>query len=161
MSREFKEQRGLRQRKIHSKINISSNLHNYFEIIPSTVFPILDVRQSILSREQLERRRRRRIQRIKDSLFCRKICKILFGNFQLLFGRLCQRNVLKCVPHMQHGYFSSFNQSYHSFLTMSLLSSLLLLRIREFQRVTFLRHRWKPEVSILHARAVVYPRLSN
>ena len=45
----------------------------------------------------------------------------------LLFGRLRQRIPLKCVPHVQHDYFSSFNQSDHCFLSlsMSLPSSLL------------------------------------
>ena len=37
------------------------------------------------------------------------------------FGRLHQRIVLKCVPHVQHDYFSSFNQSDHCFLDSSLL----------------------------------------
>ena len=39
-------------------------------------------------------------------------CRLnLFGIFTLSFGRLRQRIVLKCVPHAQHDYFSSFNQS--------------------------------------------------
>ena len=42
------------------------------------------------------------------------------GNFTLSFGRLRQRIVLKCVPHVQHDYFSSFNQSDHCFLASSL-----------------------------------------
>ena len=36
------------------------------------------------------------------------------------FGRLRQRIGLKCVPHVQHDYFSSFNQSEHCFLASSL-----------------------------------------
>ena len=43
-----------------------------------------------------------------------------FGNFTLSFGRLRQRIVIKCVPHVQHDYFSSFNQSDHCFLVSSL-----------------------------------------
>ena len=39
----------------------------------------------------------------------------LFGNFTSLFGRLRQRNQCTCTPHVQHDYFSSFNQSYHYF----------------------------------------------
>ena len=31
-----------------------------------------------------------------------------------------KRIVLKCVPHVQHDYFSSFNQLYHCFLALSL-----------------------------------------
>ena len=43
------------------------------------------------------------------------------------FGRLRQIIAVKCVPHVQHNYFSSFNQSDHCFLASSLplLSSLL------------------------------------
>ena len=43
------------------------------------------------------------------------------------FDRLRQRIVLKCVLHVQHDYFSSFNQSDHCFLASSspLTSSLL------------------------------------
>jgi len=33
-----------------------------------------------------------------------------FGNFTMSFGGLRQRIVLKCVPHVQHDYFSSFIQ---------------------------------------------------
>ena len=48
----------------------------------------------------------------------------------LSFGRLRQR-ILKCVPHVQHDYSSSFNQSDHCFLASSLPlpSSLLKLPI--------------------------------
>ena len=55
----------------------------------------------------------------------------LFGNFTLSFGRLRHRIPLKCVPHVQHDYFSSFNQSDHCFLPLSmpLSSSLLKLSI--------------------------------
>ena len=36
------------------------------------------------------------------------------------FGRLRQRIVLKFVPHVQHDYLCSFNQSDHCFLALSL-----------------------------------------
>ena len=42
---------------------------------------------------------------------CRQNLK--FGNFTLSFDRLRERIVLKCVPHVQHEYFSSFSQSDH------------------------------------------------
>ena len=45
----------------------------------------------------------------------------------LSFGRLRQRMLLKCVPHVQHDYCSSCNQSDHCFLLLSLPSSLLKL----------------------------------
>ena len=45
------------------------------------------------------------------------------------FGRLRQRILLKCVPHVQHDYFSSFNQSEHCFLASSLPLQLKLSTI--------------------------------
>ena len=42
------------------------------------------------------------------------------GNFTLSFGRLRQIIALKCVPHVQHDYFSSFNQSDHCYLALLL-----------------------------------------
>jgi len=64
-----------------------------------------------------------------------------FGIFTSSFGRLRQRIVLKCVPHVQHDYFSSFNQSDHCFLTSSLplLSSLLKFPNKELKQV----RRWR------------------
>ena len=49
-----------------------------------------------------------------------------FGNSTLLLGRLRKRTVLECVPHVQHDYSSSLNQSYHCFLAFSLPSWSLL-----------------------------------
>ena len=51
-------------------------------------------------------------------------------NFTSSFGRLRQNMATKSVPHVLHDYFSSFNQSNHSFVTSSLLllSSLGSLR---------------------------------
>ena len=48
-------------------------------------------------------------------------------------GRLRQRMLLKCVPHVQHDNFSSFNQSDHCFLVLALLLLSSLLPIREFK----------------------------
>ena len=45
---------------------------------------------------------------MKDVRCCENL---KFRNFTLSFGRLRQRIVLKCVPHVQHDYFSFFNQS--------------------------------------------------
>ena len=39
-----------------------------------------------------------------------------FGNSTLSFGRLRRRIALECVPHVQHDYFSSSNQSDHCFV---------------------------------------------
>ena len=43
------------------------------------------------------------------------------------FGKLRQRIQLKCVPHVQHYYISSFNLSHHCFIVSSLPSSMLKL----------------------------------
>ena len=48
------------------------------------------------------------------------------GIFTLSFGRLRQRIVLKFVPHVQHDYFPSFNQSDHCFLVSSFAIALVL-----------------------------------
>ena len=53
-----------------------------------------------------------------------------------LLGRLRQKSVLKCVPHVQHDYFPSFNQSYHCFLafmSLPLPSSFLKFPISPFR----------------------------
>ena len=58
---------------------------------------------------------------------CRENLK--FGNFTLSFGRLRQRIVLKCILHVQHDCFSSFNQSDHCFLASSLPLPWSLLKL--------------------------------
>ena len=52
-------------------------------------------------------------------------------NFRFSVWQTMSKNWLKCVPHVQHHYFSSFNQSDHCFLVSSLplLSFLLKLSI--------------------------------
>ena len=59
---------------------------------------------------------------MKDLLLCvHVVVKTLnLEIFTLSFGRLRQTIVLKCVLHVQHDYFSSFNQSDHCFLASSL-----------------------------------------
>ena len=42
---------------------------------------------------------------------CRQNLK--YENFTSSFGRLCQNIAPKSMPHVQHDYFSSFNQSNH------------------------------------------------
>ena len=56
-------------------------------------------------------------------------CDRKFRNFTLSFGRLRQRILRKCVPHMQHDYFSPFNQSDHCFMTSSVLLTSSLLKV--------------------------------
>ena len=48
-----------------------------------------------------------------------------YENFTSLFGRLCQKITAKSVPHVQHDYFSLFNQSDHCFLASSVMWSLI------------------------------------
>ena len=52
------------------------------------------------------------------SLRCRQNLK--YENFTSSFGRLRQNIATKSVPHGQHDYFSSFNQSNHWFVALSL-----------------------------------------
>ena len=49
-------------------------------------------------------------------VFSRCRLNLNFGIFTSSFGRLRQRIVLKYVPHVQHDYWSSFNQSNHWFM---------------------------------------------
>ena len=60
---------------------------------------------------------------------CRQNLK--YENFTSSFGRLCQNIAPKSMPHVQHDYFSSFNQSNHWFvvLLLTLPSSNLKLPI--------------------------------
>ena len=62
----------------------------------------------------------------------------------LSFGRLRQRIVLKCVPHVQHDYFSSFNQSDHCFLASSLPLPSSLRKLPNSVG-------WQPEISSMYA----------
>ena len=51
------------------------------------------------------------------SLRCRQNLK--YENFTSSFGRLRQNIATDSVPHVQHDYFSSFNQSNHGFVALS------------------------------------------
>ena len=53
-------------------------------------------------------------------VFMLSLKNLKFGNLTLLFGRLRQRILLNCVPHVQHDDFALFNQSDHCFLASSL-----------------------------------------
>ena len=64
-----------------------------------------------------------------DLLLCvHVVVKTLILKFHVVIWRICQRIVLKCVPHVQHDYFSSFNQSGHCYLTASLSMPSSLLK---------------------------------
>ena len=60
---------------------------------------------------------------------------IKFGNFTLSFGRLREIILLKCVPHVQHDYFSPLNQSDHCFLASSLPLPLLSSLLKVIQKI--------------------------
>ena len=60
-------------------------------------------------------------------------CRYKFGHLTLSFGGLRQKIILKYVPHVQHDFYYSFNQSDQCFLASSLplpssLLKLLILR---------------------------------
>ena len=60
-------------------------------------------------------------------LRCRQNLK--YENFTSSFGTLRQNIASKSVPHVQHDYFSSFNQSNHWFVAFVLTSPLLNLKL--------------------------------
>ena len=59
----------------------------------------------------------------------------VFVFFLLFFCRIREKNVIKCVPHVQLDNHSSVNQLYYRFLTLPLPSSLLQLPNREHRRI--------------------------
>ena len=66
----------------------------------------------------------KKMSRKEDFLFCVHFV----GNFTLLLCTQRHSSLLKCVLHVQHAYFLSFNQSYHCFgVSLPLSSSLLEL----------------------------------
>ena len=72
-----------------------------------------------------------------------------------------QRIVPKCVPHVQHDYFSSFDQSFHCFLTLSSLT--VHSNGKKFdQNVTHVRGvQWKSSLSISQIGETLVPWLLN
>ena len=51
------------------------------------------------------------IENERITVACSRCENLKFRNFTLSFSSSRQRIVLKCMPHVQHDYFSSFNQS--------------------------------------------------
>ena len=62
-------------------------------------------------------------------LRCRQNLK--YGNFKSLLGRLRQIIASKSVLHLQHDYFSSFNQLIHLFVALSLMLPSSNLKLRK------------------------------
>ena len=81
-----------------------------------------------------------------------------YENFTSSFGRLRQKIVPQSVPHLQHDYFSSFNQSNH-WLVVTLPSSNLRLPIgqarrqrqQERHKFAYLTSEWKPVYTFARA----------
>ena len=69
---------------------------------------------------------------------CRQ--KLKCWNFRLSCGRLRQEIAPKSVPHVQHDYFSSFNQWNHWFVMLSLPSS--FLKLSSYNVITIQRAPW-------------------
>ena len=64
---------------------------------------------------------------MKDLLLCvHVVVKTLNLEFHVVIWQTTSKNCTKCVAHVQHDYFSPFNQSHHCFLSFP--SSLLKLR---------------------------------
>ena len=77
----------------------------------------------------------------------RYLQNLKYENFTFSFGGLRKKIPPKRVPHVQHDYFSSFNQSNHRFVALSLplLSSFSLLKDCETAPTVyvFVREDWK------------------
>ena len=127
-NRELKQQRRQRQRKRYLKINIwemvTIDFCDYCFFFAS--FFVDRARCKWTGRSAVEVN----IENERFTVVCSR-CRenLTFGNFTLSFGRWRQRIVLKCVPHVQHYQFSSFNQSDHCFLASSLPLPSSLLRL--------------------------------
>ena len=72
------------------------------------------------------------------------------------FDRLRQRIMFKCVPHEQHDYFSSCNQSDHCFLASSLHKLSVVIKkcaaVRHFSDYISFPFRAKRTASNSHIR---------
>ena len=73
-----------------------------------------------------------------DLLLCvRVVVKTLIWNFHVvIFGKLRQRILLKCVTHVQHDYFSSFNQSDHCFIASWFAVAVVLAKAPWYENFT-------------------------
>ena len=74
------------------------------------------------------------------SLRCRQNLKN--ENFVSSCGRLRQKIAPKSVPHVQHDYFSSFNQWNHWFVMLSLSLPSSFLKLSSYNVITIQRAPW-------------------
>ena len=115
--REFKKLRRQLQRKRHIKIelcvklsllrlfhvdHVVQNRRSYFRLLGTNGFHVKTKSERFTA----------------TSPRCRQNFK--YENFTSSFGRLRQNIAAKSVPHVQHDCFSSFNQSNHCFVALSL-----------------------------------------
>ena len=118
--RALKQQRWQLQRKRHLKINISEIVTVLWLLLFPRIFYCWE-----RARCKWTSRRRRSKYR-KWMIYC---CVLTLSLkpwlWKLSFGRLRQRIVLSSVLHVQHDYFSWFNQSDHCFLASSVIGSLI------------------------------------
>ena len=124
VNRELKQQQPQQQQKCHLKINIEEMVT--IAIIASSPNPLLLTEHTGnwtgRSAIEVNVENERFIVVSSRCGFNHNKFKVLknlkFENFTLSFGRLRQRIVVKCVPHVQHDYLSSFNQSDHCSLAL-------------------------------------------
>ena len=76
------------------------------------------------------------IQKMKDLLSSvHVVIKTLNLEISHYFGRLCQKIVRKCVPQVQHHYFSSLNKPDRCFPVLSLLLLLSLFKLPNMNKL--------------------------
>ena len=87
---------------------------------------------------------------------CRQNLK--YENFTSSFGRLRQNIAPKSVPHVQHDYFSSFNQSNHRFVAFSLK---LPSQIRELNQPRRRRQQKPHKFAYLTMKNSIFARFAR
>ena len=114
----FKKLRRLLQRKRHIKIVLCVRLS---VIRLFQVGNVVQTTRSVLSLASHEWFLRRGEKKERYSACGSRCCQnFKYEIFTSSFGRLRQQIAPKSVPHVQHDYFSSFNQSNHWFVALSL-----------------------------------------
>ena len=109
--REFKKLRRLLQRKRHIKFELCVRLSILrFSSMLITLYKIGELHFRLLGTNGFHVKAKGERFIAATSLFCQNL---KYENFTSSFGRLRQNIAPKSVPHVQHDYFSSFNQSNH------------------------------------------------
>ena len=108
--REFKKLRRQLQRKRHNQIELTLRLVFCDYSLLVTLYKIREVQFRLLGTNGFHAKAQNERFTAAGSR-CRQNLK--YENFTSSFGRLRQTFAPKSVPHVQHDYFSSFNQSNH------------------------------------------------